>query len=67
MIVVLYFVVPLGAEKSDPAVWVRLAIVIVGFFLVGISVVRRVTRDLRDDALTRDIEGLLVSTRIDAL
>lgn len=61
VIVVLYFVVPLGAEKSDPILWLRLAIVIVGFSLVGISVARRVTRDLRRDTLGRDVEGLLVS------
>jgi voltage-gated potassium channel len=61
VIVVLYFVVPLGAEKSDPVLWVRLAIVIAGFSLVGMSVVRRVTRELRGDSLSRGIEGLLVS------
>lgn len=61
LVVVLYFVVPLGGERSDPVLWVRATLVLVVFVLVGRSVVRRVSQELQDDPVVRGTEGLLVA------
>jgi voltage-gated potassium channel len=59
--VVIYFVVPLGGNRDDPVLWIRIVVVIVGFVLVTRSIVRRMTREIRGDAVARRTEGLLVS------
>ena len=41
--------------------WIRLVVVIVGFFLVTRSILRRMTRAIRHDGVDRRLEGLLVS------
>lgn len=61
VVVVLYFVMPLGGTVADPVLWIRLTAVVVGFSLVAVSIARRVRRQLRTDTESRPLDELLVA------
>ncbi|GAA4828630.1 potassium channel family protein [Actinomycetospora corticicola] len=61
VLVVLYYVVPLGGDRADPMLWVRLAVVLVGFVVLGRAIARRVARHSDDTTSGRGVEGLLVA------
>jgi voltage-gated potassium channel len=58
--VVLYFVIPLGGDVTDPLLWLRGVIVLVGFVVLGASILHRARREVRGDAISRNLEGLLL-------
>ncbi len=65
--VVIYFVIPLGGDRADPVLWFRLVVVVVGFVLVVRSIVRRMSREIRGDAVDRRLGGLLTSVVVGVL
>jgi hypothetical protein len=66
-LVVIYFVVPLGGDRADPVLWLRLLVVVVGFALVVRSIVQRMSREIRGDAVDRRLAGLLTSVVLGVL
>ena len=61
VVVGLYFVVPLDGDATDPLLWTRLVVVVVGFPLVTVSIGRSVSRQLRGDGPSRGVDRLLVA------